>query len=153
MQGQVYVPYTGIGGANMNSKIMTLELGGSSLDIEDATQRTFNVTWTLPGGIQSIKTSGSYQGGEWGYLLWTKDSNPTAATDQDVVDDIKSKFPGSQFDAAYNLITEEYSASIEAYINNLLYHYVNRALTIQDGSSWDEFYGYYSKNQCIQTNF
>lgn len=153
MQGQVYVPYTGIGGTNMNSGIMTLGLGGSSLDIENATQRTFNVTWTLPGGIQNIKNSGAYEGGEWGYMLWTKDVNPNTVTDEDVVKDIIANVPGSSFDSEFNLETEQHAASIESYINNLLYNYVNRALTVQGGSSWDAFYKYYSKNNCIQTNF
>ena len=64
MQGEVTVPYTSIGGQNMDSGIMPADLSGSSNPniIQDGFGTTVNITWTLPGGINN-KQYGSYS---WG---------------------------------------------------------------------------------------
>lgn len=76
MQGDVFVPYTGISGNNIENGIMTLDLVGSTNPGEEnQTGTTVNVRWTYPGGIISKNS--------WGYLL-NASGNTTVCTDEDV---------------------------------------------------------------------
>lgn len=77
MQGEVYVPYTQIGGTNMDSGIMMANIGGSSGQYDRETGElisTVSVRWNLPGGIIN-KTDGTINptdgtvDGLWGYLV------------------------------------------------------------------------------------
>lgn len=76
MQGDVYVPYSGIGGNNMDNGIAMLDLGGSTSPGEESQSgTTVNVRWTYPGGIISKNS--------WGYLLNAK-GDTTICLDEDV---------------------------------------------------------------------
>lgn len=67
MQGEVLVPYTGIGGTNMDSGIMTMDLTGSTNPgPENVSGSTVNARWAYPGGIISKGLSGKIA---WGYAL------------------------------------------------------------------------------------
>ena len=67
MYGEVTVPYTSIGGQNMDSGIMPADLSGSSNPniIQDEYGTTVNIIWTLPGGINNKQ----YAEYSWGYAL------------------------------------------------------------------------------------
>ena len=155
MQGQVFVPYTGIGGFNMNTGIMPMAIGGSSASADAAASRTINVLWTLPGGISNIKNRGqnTYQGGEWGYLFTPKADEGLVVHDEDVISWVKTQVPGSDFDDNGELITMEYQAQVEQAINNKLYEYVGRALKGQGESSWDNFVDYFGEGICVFINY
>ena len=154
MEGNVFVPYTGIGGSNMNNGIMTLDLSGSSASADDATSRTINVLWTLPGGITNIKSrQDTYQGGEWGYMLTPISEGGQVVLDEDVVEWVKTQVPGAQFDSQNNLTTLECEAAVEQAINNKLYSYVGRALEGEGDSSWENFRNYFGKDICVFINF
>lgn len=153
MQGQVFVQYTRIMGLNLNNESMPPEIAGSSASAEEATSRTINVLWVLPGGIQNVKNRVDYRGGEWGYLLHTKTYDPTPCTDADVIEWLTTNqeegVPGCQFGESGELLTPEFEAQVENAVNNKLYHYVERALTFQDGSDWHDFLDYYGLNSCV----
>lgn len=155
MQGQVFVQYTGIGGFNMDMGIMPMSVGGSSASADDATSRTINVLWTLPGGISNVKGRGdsTYQGGEWGYFLTPKSQGGEVLHDEDVIAWVPTQVPGAQFDNGGNLTTLEYEAAVEQAINNQLYSYVGRALKGQGDSSWDDFVDYFGEGTCVFINF
>lgn len=67
MEGQVFVPYTGIGGFNMDYGFSTLSLEGSTAPgiVEGGGGTTYNLTWTFPGGINNQAPGGL----PWGYAL------------------------------------------------------------------------------------
>lgn len=145
MQSEVTV-YSSIGGTNMDSGIMPM-LEGSSASAEDAINKTISVTWKLPGGIENKKSAGDYRGDEWGYLL------NKLTKDEDVVSEVKKEFPDATFDELGNLTSLEYEASIESYINGILYNYVGRALKGQGDLSWDNFIDYFGNDICVHIIF
>ena len=64
MQGETYITYTGIGGQNMDSEIMSAaDISGSAHDNTENTEGkyplSFVVSWQLPGGIQGKDAEGS----------------------------------------------------------------------------------------------
>lgn len=67
MYGEVTVPYTGIGGQNMDSGIMPADIGGSTNPGLDEGQQpeAINIKWLFPGGIVGRAPNGV----GWGYML------------------------------------------------------------------------------------
>ena len=66
MEGQVFVPYNGIGGVNMCGDFMTMDAFGSTVPPGTGSPGMMNVRWIYPGGIISKTYDGQ---GLWGYLL------------------------------------------------------------------------------------
>lgn len=144
MYGEVYVEYTGIGGTNLDSGIMTADITGSSADASGSEQRTINITWSLPGGITNRKNRGEYQGAEWGYLF----GNRMDVQDEDVVARIQLENSNIAFDSDYNLMNPVYESEVESMINNWVYDYAGRALHGQ-GSDWGDFRNYFGDGICV----
>lgn len=150
MEGQVFVPYTGIGGFNMNNGLMMLAIGGSSQDSELTGDRdqTWNVLWSFPGGITNIKNRpAEYQGGEWGYLLGAA-ADTEIVTDEILIADLQGKYGINAVDNDGN-IQAGYESTIQAYINDLLYIYVSRAMQGLGDLSWDAFRDYFGLGTCV----
>lgn len=78
MEGQVYVPYTGIGGTNMNAGMMPMSVGGST---DDGTgggtgiQLGYTVGWVFPGGITNQGGQTGQAGRAWGYIFGRFEQN------------------------------------------------------------------------------
>ncbi|OUP66039.1 hypothetical protein B5F12_00505 [Pseudoflavonifractor sp. An176] len=155
MEGQVFVQYTGIGGNNLDQGIMTMSVEGSSAEagIEGGLIPSTNVTWVLPGGITNrkfrIDPITPYQGGEWGYMLHTKEDSPIPNTDNDVIAWVSGKHPDAEFDENGNLTTIGLETTIESDINKELYDYVRRAMSFQGGSDWRDFVEYFALDICV----
>lgn len=146
MYGEVYVPYTGIGGTNLDSGIMAAGVTGSSdgSTVEGERPLGYNISWSLPGGITN---GGGGEGGEWAYLLWRPSDNPNTVTTQDLILNLQKLYPSAEFDASGNLLTEEYAMQIRETINNMVWEYADRILGNAglEGSdySWDNFHKYF----------
>ena len=141
MQGETYIPYTGIGGQNMDSGIMPADLSGSTQPgiIEDEDGTTVNVVWTFPGGINN-KQPGGYG---WGYAVLKGKS----CTDDDIkkwlTGEIRSDRSGVTTPSI--VFTEEEIAAedprIVLEINNLIQRYANDVLMHGD---YNEFRANYT---------
>lgn len=126
MQGEVYIPYTPIGGSNM-SRMAEPTISGSSQDIEGGSPQEYVVLWVLPGGIS---------GYDWSFIL----GHPGETfTDEQVLD--------------YARRYGEDEISQTNAINQLLYNHVHEILDKAGhvpGYSWDAFNGTYGGTRgCI----
>ena len=151
MQGQVFVPYTGIGGFNMNTGASTFSIGGSSMPgvVEDEWGTTVNVRWTFPGGINNVQYNGQ---GAWGYALIPLYLGGPFVDDGMITDWLLGKYKGHpdvavQPKGSYNLedITSEdptVMGSLQEDINLLVKAYMSRLLKGGSGSV-DEFQEYF----------
>ena len=145
MEGQVFVPYTGIGGFNMNTGASTFAIGGSSMPgvVEDEHGTTVNVTWTFPGGINNV----GYTKGAWGYALVPQTAGGTYVDDDMITDWLLGKYKDNpnvavQPNGTYNLedIRSEnplVMGSLRDDINQLVKAYVSRLLRGGNGSIYD----------------
>lgn len=152
MQGQVFVPYTGIGGFNMNAGISAFSISGSSMPgvVEDEDGTTVNVTWTLPGGINNVQSGGV---GQWGYALVPKTIDGTPVTDDDIKAWLTKSYVHQGSVTAQPSITYTMEdiesenpaviASIQADVNNLVKKYVSRLLKGDDGANYVDFQTYF----------
>lgn len=150
MQGEVRVPYSGIGGTNLHSDIMTMGLAGSSQDSEltGGRDQTWNILWSLPGGITNIRNRPGYQGGEWGYLFGAA-ATTGVVTDETLIVHLQEKYGTDVIDNSGNILQPSYESVIQAYINNLVYEYTSRAMQGLDDLSWDRFRDYYGLGTCV----
>lgn len=120
MYGEVYVPYTPIGGNNMSRMASNNgTISGSSQNPESGIDQQIVVTWVLPGGI-----SGK---GDWHYLL----STDQLSTDDDIRTYLETKG-----------LTDEQAQVNE--INIRLFNYVTDLL---HAYSFDNFHKQY--DSCI----
>lgn len=124
MQGEVYVPYTPIGGSNM-SRMAEPRISGSSQDIAGGSPQEHIVRWVLPGGIVGV---------DWHNIL----GSDTGNTDEDVQAYVQSKVGEDQI-------------AQTSFINQRLYDHVHTILTNagQPGYSWDQFNLKYRPHGCI----
>lgn len=152
MEGQVFVPYTGIGGFNMNTGASTFAIGGSSMPgvVEDKYGTTVNVTWTFPGGINNT----GYTEGAWGYALVPQAAGGELVNDgmikqwlmgnysrqEDVA--VKPKWTYTEEDIDHeNPLIVEY---LREDINLLVKAYMSRLLNVNvGGGSFDDFKRYF----------
>lgn len=120
MYGEVYVQYTPIGGNNLSRFAMNNDTGlsGSSGKFDDNVPYGVHVGWSLPGGITQHNT--------WGYLM--------GGTKEYSDDDVQLLINGLSEDVA---IQE---------INGLVYDYVHRVLTNDDGQDPDHDWGAFQNN-------
>lgn len=154
MQGQVFVPYTGIGGFNMDTGVSLYSVGGSTAPgvVEDEYGTTVNVTWTFPGGINALSSGGV---GQWGYALVPATIDSTYITDVA----IKQWLTGTYFrqgevevqpsvkyysEEDINAETPGVMTSVQDDINLLVKAYVSRLLKPGNGGSYDDFKKYFS---------
>ncbi len=146
MQGEVTVPYTSIGGTNMDSGIMMANLSGSSAPgiVESEFGTTLNVRWIFPGGI-----SGQAPGGVgWGYAL----GNGIQTTDDLIKQWLMGVYTGTRelVETPQKTYTEDQIADedvgIVAEINRLMEKYAHDVMTIHDNPTLDyhEFSQMYS---------
>lgn len=147
MEGQVFVPYTGIGGFNMNTGASTFAIGGSSMPgvVEDKFGTTVNVTWTFPGGINNTQ-------GAWGYALVPQTEGGLPVNDDMITDWLLGKYKDNpnvavQPNGTYNLedIQSEnplVMGSLREDINLLVKAYMSRLLNV-GGGSFDDFKRYF----------
>lgn len=127
MQGQVFVPYTGIGGNNMGGTIMPMNLYGSTTPGLEADEGGFsyNLTWVFPGGI----VNQTAQGVGWGYAV--KKGKP--CTDEDIRAWLKGElisdrgvnpsrnYTKEEVDAATDsLMGEDIGRLMEEYLRNVM---------------------------------
>ena len=154
MQGQVFVPYTGIGGFNMNTGASTFSIGGSSGDNPGGGSGVvFNVAWSLPGGITGVSYSGQ---GLWGYVLVPRNKDSTYVVDdmieewlmgtyehQDAVEVQPSIKYYTPEDISGNIPATV--GSIQADINKLVNEYILRLLDRE--GEFGEFWNYFES--CI----
>lgn len=122
MYGEVYVPYTPIGGSNMSRMSNDTGLSGSSgYTTEDGTAIGTHVSWKLPGGIVSKQN--------WGYLF---DTNKTYFDD-----DVNTHIA--------ELGLDEMQATQQ--INQWVYDYVHQVLTADKDNlfyDWENFKATYT---------
>lgn len=80
MEGQVFVPYTGIGGFSMSNETMSLNVTGSSGEgvPPEFAMGYVSISWIYPGGIMGKTYGGS---GLWGYLLSPQSEGGAVTTD------------------------------------------------------------------------
>lgn len=135
MQGEVLVPYTGIGGTNMDSGVMPMDLTGSTEEpAGDASlSTTIGVRWSLPGGIVNGGIGGN---GFWGYAIYSRLSNATYTYDSDVEDWLQGiyrdgytprrdvvkdggPFSKEQIDAGGINVITAVNNMLKTYVNNL----------------------------------
>lgn len=142
MQGEVIINYDGIGGANMNSGISTLSLGGSTngTDVNEDTPLSFYVSWSLPGGIANQGIGGS--GGAWGYIFGREEQEGVPYTDALFCAKLMEKY-GYSFDSDCNLTDESQKESVESTINQLVSGYFYR---VMKNSGLDEEYNWNKMN-------
>lgn len=134
MEGQVFVPYTGIGGFNMDSGIMPLDISGSTEEPAPtgAISTTVGVRWTYPGGIMN---GGTHQLGFWGYALYRRSDNQTFTYDSDVLEwllgghrpgvapryELKEVFTQDQINSGDTIVIEEMNNMVRKYVSELLF--------------------------------
>lgn len=115
MYGEVYVPYTPIGGSNMSRMANDVDINGTGTDYDGGATPWVRVYWQLPGGILGKNS--------WGKIF--NAHGVQDYSDQDIYDRLKED----------NIIDE--SSQVE-YINQLVYDYVHILVT-DPGVSWDDF--------------
>ena len=125
MQGEVFVEYTPIGGSNINSRITTYDISGSTFPPGSSTGM-INVKWTYPGGITDTTYSGE---GLWGYLFQSHTEGGVLVYDHDLEAYLDEK-----------QLTE--TEAIRTEINNLVRSYVTRVLMYHPGADEYETYGW-----------
>lgn len=153
MEGQVFVPYTGIGGFNMNTGVSTFSIGGSSMPgvVEDKFGTTVNVTWTFPGGINNVQYNSQ---GSWGYALVPLTEGGTPVNDDMIRDWLLGKYEGNpnvavQPSGSYSLEDIESENSVvmgflRDDINQLVRAYISRLLRGGiGGDSFGDFQRYF----------
>lgn len=152
MEGQVFVPYTGIGGYNMNTGIMPMSLTGSTDPdvMEDEFPASINVRWIYPGGIIGIKDPGGE--GSWGYAVAKKAVHAVPNTDTDIKNWLTNNLTftpeitpqhGSLIGGYYTVKeVDDEIPDVALDINRLLQAYVSR-LFFDTGSEFDLFKQYY----------
>lgn len=152
MQGQVFVPYTGIGGFNMDTGIIPFSLTGSSNPGVDSGQQgtDINVFWSLPGGLINQIYNGKSM---WAYTVQSQTVDPTYDTDEDIYKWLRGELIGT----SYNLTThfsqeqiDEENPGIVSAVNELVYQYIARLLNSTD-SSMDDFKRYFLDTGCYVT--
>lgn len=101
MQGQVFVPYTGIGGFNMDTGIMPTSVGGSTAPGVggDEFGSTYNLTWTFPGGINNQSPGGV----AWGFALYRQ----VPCTEDELEKWLKGEVKNARIDPIYTFSDEE----------------------------------------------
>lgn len=152
MNGEVYVPYTGIGGSNMNSGIMLLDLSGSSNPGVDSGQEgtDINVFWSYPGGITNQKMNGD---GFWAYAVQSQTVDPNYDTDKTIKDWLMGNITGTSYNITTHFTEEQIEnedPNIIPAINELIYSYITRLLN-NTGSSMDDFKNYFLNTGCYVT--
>ncbi|WP_027089752.1 hypothetical protein [Thomasclavelia saccharogumia] len=142
MQGEVTVPYTSIGGQNMDSGIMPADIGGSVNQNTSGTGHlSVTVLWHLPGGIQSKDNEPGGSG--WGYILG-RDYQDTYWTTSEFCNYLTQEL-GVKFDEQGNLVEGDI-ATVTAKINDLIYQYVlnvQRLSGYEPDYDWARFNSYY----------
>lgn len=149
IQGEVTVPYTPIGGGNMEYDIMPLDLSGSSInsDIQGAENFRYNIYWTLPGGITNQGTLSGNPGLAWAYIIGRQVQNQILYTDKLFCDYLETTY-GYQFDESCNPKNPAQEISIKQTINDLVYEYVGRVL---DNDGLEEGYDWGTMNRTYHT--
>ena len=140
MQGQVTVPYTSIGGNNMDYGIMPLNLQGSTTPgvIEDQDGTTVNAIWVFPGGIVNQKPGGY----GWGYAVRTD----TLCTDEEIKKWLKGELysdRGADMVPKNNYSEEDIVAELPTIaddINRLIKRYVHDLLEKHDYNRFRQYY-------------
>lgn len=140
MEGQVFVPYTGIGGFNMDVGIMPMSLYGSTTPgvIEDNDGTTVNAVWVFPGGIVN-KAPGGYG---WGYAVRTD----TLCTDEEIKQWLKGELTsdrGSDMVPSTIYADEDITAELPTIaddINKLIKRYVHDILEKGDYNRFRDNY-------------
>lgn len=138
MQGQVDVPYTGIGGLNMDMGIMLMDdatISGSTAPRPSGTPTGgMRVMWTYPGGINLTSYNGQ---GAWGYAVYTLASGGELSTDATIRLWLQGLCKEAYVQPEKTFTEDEIDAGgpeVIQGINNLLVWYVYRLLGFEDGS-------------------
>lgn len=126
MEGEVYIPYTPIGGRNMSNGMMTLDLVGSTYPPESSVPGMINVKWVYPGGI-ILKTDAGE--GLWGYMLSAYSEGGSIAHDSDVTKYLEEHGINGE-------------AEQQAEINTLVRTYVTRVMAYEPPEGLEDQYGY-----------
>lgn len=141
MQGEVLVPYTGIGGTNMDSGIMTMDLVGSTNPgvVADEWGQSVNVTWSYPGGITGKSVDGQ---GFWGYAVVAQSAGGSYSYDSTITAWLKHETTGTNYPHPSHTFSDIDIANndprIRSEINELIYRYVSVLLGHTD-THYDEF--------------
>ena len=131
MEGQVFVPYTGIGGYNMMSDASTYAISGSTTPgvIEDEWGTTLNINWQYPGGI----TGKQYAGGQYSY-------------DDTITAWLMGQITGTHYPTPEHIFTEpeiqNQDPRIKSTINELIFRY-GSVLLNSPNTHYDEFKTYF----------
>ena len=151
MPGETYITYTGIGGQNMDSEIMSAaDISGSAHDNTENTEGkyplSFVVSWQLPGGIQGKDAEGS----GWGYIIGRAYQREMVWNSADFCAELERQLPGVSFDENGQLISGDVTA-VQTRVNELVYDYFYRVINNDFGDNseydWSAMNKFY--NSCI----
>ncbi|NJE73281.1 hypothetical protein E0L15_01375 [Pseudoflavonifractor sp. SW1122] len=152
MEGQVFVPYTGIGGFNLNPGISTFSLVGSTAPgtVGDEYGNTLNIRWIYPGGITGKQENGT---GFWGYAVVAQYDNGTYSTDETIKAWLLGQVTGTHYAKPEPTFNEEEIKNedprIVAAINELIFRYgsvlmnADQSGSSSAASSYDDFKNYF----------
>lgn len=155
MEGLTYVQYTGIGGANLDSGIMPMSIGGSSdsykTDTGGPAYLGFTVCWQFPGGIQLM--GNAYPEGAWGYIFGRdSEGGGTLYTDELFCQHLEKTLQIDIGDGPSYAINSEDEPRVRETINDLVATYARRVFVMsEDGGlyDWNRFKEFYGRNKCI----
>lgn len=146
MEGQVFVPYMGIGGMNVSNGwgtpdgMMPLNMSGSTNPGEESAAGTrVNVRWVYPGGFAN--KAGTTGAPYWGYALHLQ----TPCSDEDIVNWLTGAVPATRSDVPNHKYSqteiENGSDDVVQAINYMVSVYVQDVL--QSGQ-YEDFRKYYA---------
>lgn len=145
MEGQVFVPYTGIGGYNMMSDASTYAISGSTTPgvIEDEWGTTLNINWQYPGGITGKQYNGQ---GFWGYAVQAQYAGGQYSYDDTITAWLMGQITGTHYPTPEHIFTESeiqnQDPRIKSTINELIFRY-GSVLLNNPNTHYDEFKTYF----------
>lgn len=153
MYGEVYAPYTGIGGINMDSEIMPMVSGSTMPDVRPGGTGTgVNISWEYPGGI-SKQTPG---GIGWGYAVSRRVTDHIGNNDEDIKSWLMGTFPDPRTVYPTPVFTEDEVTNedprITEEINRLLKAYLSELLTPGTDGDYTEFIKDENYGKCVYVN-
>lgn len=141
MEGQVFVPYTGIGGFNLMSGASTYAITGSTNPgvIEDEWGLNLNITWQYPGGITGKQYNGQ---GFWGYAVQAQYAGGSYSYDSTIRAWLQDEITGTLYPKPAHIFTdkelEEEDPRIQTEINELIFRYGSTLLN-NPNTHYDDF--------------
>lgn len=140
MEGQVFVPYTGIGGINMITNTFASKIDGSTQDSDQwgSGTKVMNVSWSFPGGIANTPNPDKSGQGNWRFAVTGEEGSAGHQLDGDdtialwLQEELESPYwsPGRKYSVEE---VQGNNPEIQKDINDLVFKYVNYLLMMGVG--------------------